>query len=90
MLVVERLFILSSSLKLGMARQLKRKMSQRRLSLRTRQKKTGASKRTIEREAKTGQLESLSDKIIEAGIDDSQKDLTELVKVKEKSPDSKT
>ena len=53
-------------------------------------KKTGESKRTIEREAKTGQLESLSDEIVEAGIDDSQKCLPELVKVKEKAPDRKT
>ena len=87
MFVVGRLFILSCSLKLGMAKQLKRKASQRRLSLRTRQKITGASKRTIEREAKTDEPESLSDEIVEADIDDSLKDLTEQTKVKEKKPD---
>ena len=84
MFVVGRLFILSCSLKLGMAKQLKRKASQRRLSLRIRQKITDASK---EREAKTDEPESLSDEIVEADIDDSQKDLTEQAKVKEKDPD---
>ena len=84
MFVVGRLFILSCSLKLGMAKQLKRKATQRRLSLRIRQKITDASK---EREAKTDEPESLSDEIVEADIDDSQKDLTEQAKVKEKDPD---
>ena len=84
MFVVGRLFILSCSLNLGMAEQLKRKASQRRLSLRTRQKITSASK---EREAKKDEPESLSDEIVEAAIDDSQKNLTELAKVKEKDPD---
>jgi len=74
MFVVGRLFILSCSLKLGMAKQLKRKASQRRLSLRTRQKITRTPKRTIEREAITVEPESLSDEIVEADIDDSLKD----------------
>lgn len=51
-------------------------------------KKTGKSKRTTERKVSIGEkLGGMQDAIKAAGIDDSQKDLTELAKLKDKSPD---
>lgn len=51
-------------------------------------KKTGKSKSTIEKKTRIGEsLAGLEDDIVEAGIDDSQADLTELAKLKEKAPD---
>jgi len=50
--------------------------------------KTGKSKRTVERKAKNGKkLKGMAAKIKAAGIDDSQKDLTELAKLVDKSPE---
>lgn len=50
--------------------------------------KTGKSKRTTERKVSIGEkLGSIATEIKAAGIDDSQKDLTELAKLKDKSPD---
>lgn len=49
--------------------------------------KTGKAKRTIERKTKIGALESIASDIEEAGLDDSQKDLTELAKLQSKEPE---
>jgi hypothetical protein len=51
-------------------------------------KKTGKSERTIRRRTSRGKkLKGMAAKIKAAGIDDSQKDLTELAKLVDKSPE---
>ncbi len=51
-------------------------------------KKTHKSKRTAERKTAIGEkLGGIATEIIAAGIDDSQKDLTELAKLKDKAPE---
>ena len=49
--------------------------------------KTGQTKRTVEIKTKIGTLASIQDEIVEAGLDNSQKDLTELAKIKQKAPE---
>ena len=51
-------------------------------------KKTNKSKRIVEIKSRIGEkLGGMATEIIAAGIDDSQKDLTELAKLKDKAPE---